>query len=144
MTPATCPSCKTEVRVDLSRVPEGKAARVACPSCKNAFAVNGPTAPAASAPSGPEASLLANAAGRDEAWIRRELEALRGEIEKNVTEKVLARVLGALGKPVSSVIGEDDEPKPALVCESDSATAAYMADVLKELGYVPQAAPDLK
>lgn len=150
MTEATCPSCQTVVRVDLSRVPAGKAARVGCPGCKNAFAVSAAAAPEPAALGAPaavqsEAGALASAAGRDEAWIRKELEALRGEIEKNVTEKVLSRVLGALGKPMAGAVEEDEgDAKPALVCESDSATAAYMSNVLRELGYTPQAAPDLQ
>src|SRR6185369_17978970 len=72
-------------------------------------------------------------------------EALRKEIEKNVTEQVVGRVLGALGKPVVNAHGEpDDEARPALAIDSDPATAAFIAGVLTEMGYAAQPCPDLK
>ena len=140
MTPATCPSCKTEMSVDLSRVPTDRAARVACPSCKAPFTVERGAAPAASAP---ESVALASAAGRDEAWLRRELEALRAQIEKDVTDKVLTRVLGALGKPAMNPDTDDHEGRSALICEADPAAAAAMGAVLREMGFTPQPAADL-
>jgi predicted Zn finger-like uncharacterized protein len=148
MTPATCPNCRTEVRVDLARVPAGRVARVACPTCSTAFTVGGAAAPAG-APAGASAAApgpapsVAAAVGRDEAWLRKEMEALRAEIEKDVIENVLGRVLSAVGRPIAHVDGEDDEGRPALVCEGDPATANAMASVLGELGFSAQPCPDL-
>ena len=151
MTPATCPKCRTEVRVDLSRVPAGRVARVACPTCSTAFTIGGAAATDAGAapaavPQAPGPSpALAAAVGRDEAWLRREMEALRAEIEKDVIENVLGRVLSAVGRPISNVNGEadDDDGRPALVCEADPAAATHMVSVLRELGFAAQPCPDL-
>jgi hypothetical protein len=104
-----------------------------------------PALQSAAAPAPPSAGL----AGRDEAWLRRELEAMRLEIERNVTEKVFASVLGALGRPGGAPlpgadVDDDDEGRPALVCDADPQAAAFMAGVLREMGFVPQASSDLK
>lgn len=148
MTPATCPKCRTEVRVDLSRVPAGRVARVACPTCSTAFTVGGQAAadggPGAAPAAAGATPALAAAVGRDEAWLRREMEALRTEIEKDVIENVLGRVLAAVGRPISQVDGEtDDDGRPATVCEADPATANFMVSVLREMGFAAQPCPDL-
>ena len=142
-----CPSCRAAMTVDVSRIPAGSAARVTCPTCQHVFPVQGPApaatvTPAAGAASSPSAS----GSPQDVAWLRRELEGVREQMEHDVTEACLARVLGALGvrAPDADVASYDEEGRTALVCLADVAMAATVASVLKDLGYAAQAAPDLR
>ena len=158
MTTTSCPQCRTEVRIDLSRVPAGRAARVSCPSCQHQYPVSatGTAAPAPqpqvaapapappavmTAPAGP--AVGAAVGPEDRAWLRRELEALRGEVERQVTANVLS-ALGVKG-PDPEIVGErDPELRNALVCEPNPEFAQVLCAVLTEMGFVPQVAPDLR
>lgn len=160
MTTTACPQCRTEVRIDLSRVPAGRTARVSCPSCQHQYPVSSTapvpagapatsTAPASAPGPSPTAGAgqqAAPAAGTSEerAWLRRELESLRGEIERQVTANVL-QALGVKGPAAETGVEErDPERRNALVCEPDPQFAQVLCAVLSELGYVPQVAPDLR
>jgi predicted Zn finger-like uncharacterized protein len=145
MTTTACPSCRTEVRVDLSSVPAGRAARVTCPSCKTAYPVT--PGPASAAPPAP-APAVATAPGppaitaEDRAWLRRELEALRAEVERQVT----ANVLSAMGvtKAAAGPAERDPEQRNALVCEADPQFAQLLCSILTEKGYLPQVVSDMR
>ena len=151
MTNTSCPQCRTEVRVDLSRVPAGRSARVTCPSCQHAYPVTAsaaadPTAASSSTPATAAATPTADAAGAssaDRAWLRRELEAMRAQMERNVTSAVLS----ALGLKDTS--GKEDEAadpdrRHALVCEPDARFAQIACAALTELGYQPEVVTDLR
>lgn len=146
MTTTTCPHCSAAAQVDLSRIPAGRTARITCPGCQQQYPVPGqatpvPAPPAAAAPA-TGAQPLACAAPDDRAWLRKELEALRVELERACT----ANVLAALGVK-TAVRGDDPETDPerrhALVCEGDPAFAQVLCAALGELGYVPQVVADL-
>jgi hypothetical protein len=107
-----------------------------------------PETAAAASPPAPPAVTTATAPGtspEDRAWLRRELEAMRAEIERQVTANVLA-TMG--GRPPATTASEADERDPelrnALVCEPDAQFAQILCGVLTEMGYAPQVAPDLR
>ena len=144
MTTTACPACRTEMKIDLTRVPAGRSARVTCPSCKHQYPVAG-TGVAETAPAAAPAQAASPVPGTPEerAWLRRELEALRVEIERQVTQNVL-NALGVKG-PAAEASGEvDPERRNALVCEPDPAFAKVLCDVLSEAGYVPQVVADMR
>lgn len=149
MTTTACPACKTEMKVDLSRVPAGRAARVTCPSCKHQYPVSGTGAPetaAAPAPAAPAPAAtpsLPAGTAEERAWLRRELEALRAELERQVTQNVLA----ALGVKSATKDGEeavDPERRNALVCEPDPQFAQLLCGILAEFGFNPQVVSDMR
>ncbi len=160
MTTTCCPHCRTEVRVDLSRIPAGRTARLTCPSCQQQYPVTaGPAAPAPGAtPAAPAPAAISAATAAasttppaggsgatpaDRAWLRRELEALRVEMEHNIAGTVLA----ALGvKDLRRDESETADParRHALVCEPDAAFARIACEALTELGYQPEVVTDLR
>lgn len=151
MTTAACPQCRTEVQIDLSRVPPGRAARVNCPSCQHQYPIAASPVPAAGAPAAiattdamPAAPPSFSGGAEDRAWLRREIESMRADIERQVTANVLA-AMGVKGLAVDGM-GEERDPelRNALVCEPDPQFAQALCTVLTELGYVPQVAADLR
>ena len=143
MTTTACPQCRTEVRIDLSRIPAGRAARVSCPSCQHQYPVTAEGTASAAAP--PEAPAAPPAPALDErAWLRRELESMRGEIERQVTANILAALGGKTASPAASSEERDPELRNALVCEPDPQFAQLLCGVLAEMGFAPQIAGDLR
>lgn len=143
MTTTACPQCRTEVRIDLSRIPAGRAARVSCPSCQHQYPVAAEGVASAAAP--PEAPAAPSAPSLDErAWLRRELESMRGDIERQVTASILAALGGKIAAPAASSEERDPELRNALVCEPDPQFAQMLCGVLVEMGFAPQIAGDLR
>jgi CheY-like chemotaxis protein len=127
----------------MSRLAAGQSARVTCPACRQQFVVQ---AQAAEPPMASEAAApreAPNLSADDRAWMRREMEALRVEIERRVT----AQVLEAMGvRAPAADAGAADEPedaKVALVCEPDPVFAQVLCEALRDLGYQPMAFADL-
>ena len=154
MTTTSCPECRTEVRIDLSRVPAGRAARVSCPSCQHQYPVTvtgtaqpspqgQATAQPAGPPAGPPAVMTApGTTPEDKAWLRRELEALRVDVERQVTQNVLATL--GVKSTEKDTAERDPELRNALVCEPDPQFAQLLCSVLSEMGFAPQIAPDMR
>lgn len=149
MNTTSCPQCRTEVRIDLSRIPAGRSARVACPSCQHQYPVTAPgTAPQSEAQASSMAPQTPMApptpvTPEDRAWMRRELEAMRAEIERQVTANVL-QAMGVKSEAAEAADERDPELRNALVCEPDPQFAQLLCTILSELGYVPQVAQDMR
>jgi len=139
-----CQHCNAQVRVDMSKLAPGQAARVTCPTCRQPFTVQPQAAEAP--PSAQSATSSAreapNLSADDRAWLRREMEALRVEMERRVTSQVL-EAMGVRPTAADTTPDEDEEVKAALVCEPDPAFAQVLCEVLRDLGYQPMAFADL-
>ena len=141
MTTTTCPHCSAAAQVDLSRIPAGRSARITCPGCQQQYPVPGTATPAQGATVAAPAPAPA-ASSDDRAWLRKELEALRVELERACTANVLA-ALGVKSAARTDDPETDPERRHALVCEADPAFAQVLCTALSELGYMPQVVADL-
>jgi hypothetical protein len=126
------------MEIDPARKPPAGASGWACPHC---------LAPLVAAESRdamplPRSSPLPAEA---EGWIRRELEALEARIKADLRQGTTSPGVAAprpAGQAPSRPTSTRD--RAALVCEEDAALAAQVANVLTEMGLVPEIANELK
>lgn len=138
-----CPHCKVEIKIDPSRLPAGRTARVACPKCRQVFALPtaGNGAPTSSGPSvGPEA----------EAWLREQLAALGQRLKAELRAEMGPMPAVPSASPSVSSPGlrpgetADGEQPQALVATPDAALGGQLASALDQLGHVTRVTTELR
>lgn len=136
-----CTSCRTPVEIDPAQAtPPGG---WACPRCSAIL-------PPATADATGAARREASAPSPElEAWLRRQLEALRAEIKEEIASELLARALsgvrlGTPGHQGPATFGRGERNRIGLVITDDAVFGGRVVQSLSELGYAPELVGDPK
>lgn len=158
-----CPHCQVQVRIDPARLPQGRAARVACPKCRDVFPL--PTMGTSTSPSAPLGAIGASSqpvptgngspAGfsssplspEAEGWLRRELDGLRDRLKAELASELLGAVAAGgvrVGAGVAAASATGADGSTAIVASPDASVASAVGRAVMGLGFQPRPVSDLK
>lgn len=132
----TCNYCRHEFTLDDSKVPSGTF-KLKCPKCSKLITAQKEAAPAVTSavpPSGEMTPDLQTVPVSIQAYIKRELEAVKKEILDSI------RGSSQEGSPKSqtapdTIFTVEKAEHAALICDGDSSSVDWISKALRQLGY---------